>query len=93
MQDATPLTLGQEWLGYAAMLTDDLKRIDDALVGCGRQARAGERAAKCKRYPVRDCRSAWSARLTFWGTRCKCNPQLRLRCGMRTRIRRHPLRA
>ncbi len=24
MQDATPLTLGQEWLGYAGMLTDDL---------------------------------------------------------------------
>jgi fumarate hydratase class II len=38
MQDATPPTLGQEWSGYAAMLTDDLKRIDDALVGCGRQA-------------------------------------------------------
>jgi fumarate hydratase, class II len=33
MQDATPLTLGQEWSGYAAMLNDDLKRIDDALVG------------------------------------------------------------
>ncbi len=24
MQDATPLTLGQEWSGYAGMLTDDL---------------------------------------------------------------------
>jgi len=31
MQDATPLTLGQEWSGYAGMLSDDLDRIDDAL--------------------------------------------------------------
>ena len=31
MQDATPLTLGQEWSGYAELLTDDLHRIDDAL--------------------------------------------------------------
>ena len=31
MQDATPLTLGQEWSGYAAMLSDDLARIEDAL--------------------------------------------------------------
>src|SRR6202008_1888729 len=31
MQDATPLTLGQEWSGYAAMLSDDLDRIDRAL--------------------------------------------------------------
>src|SRR5271165_2106671 len=27
MQDATPLTLGQEWSGYAGMLSDDLDRI------------------------------------------------------------------
>jgi fumarate hydratase class II len=33
MQDATPLTLGQEWSGYAGMLADNLKRIDDALEG------------------------------------------------------------
>ncbi len=33
MQDATPLTLGQEWSGYAAMLHDDLQRIDTALPG------------------------------------------------------------
>jgi fumarate hydratase class II len=31
MQDATPLTLGQEWSGYAGMLSDNLERIDDAL--------------------------------------------------------------
>jgi fumarate hydratase class II len=33
MQDATPLTLGQEWSGYAVMLADNLVRIDDALKG------------------------------------------------------------
>ncbi|MBN8873853.1 MAG: class II fumarate hydratase [Rhodospirillales bacterium] len=31
MQDATPLTLGQEWSGYAEMLTENLERIDDSL--------------------------------------------------------------
>ena len=33
MQDATPLTLGQEWSGYAAMLADDLERLEAALTG------------------------------------------------------------
>ncbi len=33
LQDATPLTLGQEWSGYAAMLTDDIERIQSALTG------------------------------------------------------------
>jgi len=33
MQDATPLTLGQEWSGYAGMLADDLERMEDALKG------------------------------------------------------------
>ncbi len=33
MQDATPITLGQEWGGYAGMLADDLERTDDALKG------------------------------------------------------------
>jgi len=31
MQDATPLTLGQEWSGYAGMLADNLDRIEHAL--------------------------------------------------------------
>jgi len=33
LQDATPLTLGQEWSGYASILGDDLERIGDALPG------------------------------------------------------------
>jgi fumarate hydratase class II len=31
MQDATPITLGQEWSGYAGMLGDNIERIDTAL--------------------------------------------------------------
>src|SRR5271170_5674051 len=41
MQDATPLTLGQEWSGYAGMLSDDLERIDGALPGVYRLALGG----------------------------------------------------
>ena len=41
MQDATPLTLGQEWSGYAGMLTDNLERLEDALVGVYRLALGG----------------------------------------------------
>jgi len=33
MQDATPLTLGQEWSGYVGMLADDLERIENAVKG------------------------------------------------------------
>jgi len=33
LQDATPLTLGQEWSGYQAMLSDNLERIEGALKG------------------------------------------------------------
>jgi fumarate hydratase class II len=41
MQDATPLTLGQEWSGYTGMLTDDLERIESALQGVYRLALGG----------------------------------------------------
>ena len=41
MQDATPLTLGQEWSGYEGVLTDDLDRIEDALKGVHRLALGG----------------------------------------------------
>ena len=41
MQDATPLTLGQEWSGYAGMLTDNLERIEDTLSGVYRLALGG----------------------------------------------------
>jgi fumarate hydratase class II len=41
MQDATPITLGQEWSGYAGMLPDNLERLDDALKGVYRLALGG----------------------------------------------------
>ena len=41
MQDATPLTLGQEWSGYAGMLGDCLDRIEDALKGVYQLALGG----------------------------------------------------
>jgi len=41
MQDATPVTLGQEWSGYAGMLADNLERLEDALNGVYRLALGG----------------------------------------------------
>jgi len=41
MQDATPITLGQEWSGYAGMLGEDIERIEDALKGVYRLALGG----------------------------------------------------
>src|SRR3954469_21255127 len=41
MQDATPLTLGQEWSGYSGMLSDGLERIEASLQGVYRLALGG----------------------------------------------------
>ena len=41
MQDAVPLTLGQEWSGYTGMLADDLERLQSALSGVYRLALGG----------------------------------------------------
>jgi fumarate hydratase class II len=41
LQDATPLTLGQEFSGYVGMLTDDCERLDLALRGVYRLALGG----------------------------------------------------
>ncbi|MCP1542693.1 fumarate hydratase class II [Methylorubrum extorquens] len=41
MQDAVPITLGQEWSGYSGMLSDNLERFDDALKGVYRLAIGG----------------------------------------------------
>jgi fumarate hydratase class II len=41
MQDATPITLGQEWSGYAGMLADNLGRIEAALPDVYRLALGG----------------------------------------------------
>jgi fumarate hydratase class II len=41
MQDATPLTLGQEWSGYTGMLSEDLEWIEASLQGVYRLALGG----------------------------------------------------
>jgi fumarate hydratase class II len=41
LQDATPLTLGQEFSGYVGMLDDDLERLEQALRGVNRLALGG----------------------------------------------------
>jgi len=41
MQDATPLTLGQEWSGYEVMLTQSLERVSKAVKGCYELALGG----------------------------------------------------
>src|SRR5271163_4256865 len=41
MQDATPLTLGQEWSGYVDMLSDNLERLEVSLDGVYRLALGG----------------------------------------------------
>jgi fumarate hydratase class II len=41
MQDATPITLGQEWSGYTGMLGDNIDRIEDALKGVYQLALGG----------------------------------------------------
>jgi fumarate hydratase, class II len=41
MQDATPLTLGQEWSGYSGMLSDSLERLAAGLKGVYQLALGG----------------------------------------------------
>ncbi|HEX8896395.1 MAG TPA: class II fumarate hydratase [Terriglobales bacterium] len=41
LQDAVPLTVGQEWSGWAGLLSDDLERIEQALQGVYRLALGG----------------------------------------------------
>jgi fumarate hydratase class II len=41
LQDATPLTVGQEWSGYAAQLENALKIVDNSLNGLFRLAMGG----------------------------------------------------
>jgi fumarate hydratase class II len=41
MQDAVPITLGQEWSGYAGMLSDNIERLEDSLKAVYRLAIGG----------------------------------------------------
>ena len=54
MQDATPLTLGQEWSGYAGMLSDDLARIEAPLrTQPSAKVPSGRSAAASHSLPIR----------------------------------------
>ena len=60
MQDATPLTLGQEWSGYAGMLADDLEtdrvlRLQECTVCVGRHGGRNR-----SQFRARICRSGGS---------------------------------
>jgi fumarate hydratase class II len=41
LEDATPLTVGQEWSGYVTQLTDALARIQDSMQGLSQLAAGG----------------------------------------------------
>jgi fumarate hydratase class II len=41
MQDATPITLGQEWSGYAGVLSDNIERLQEAVKDVYRLALGG----------------------------------------------------
>ena len=41
MQDATPITLGQEWSGYAGVLSDNIERLQESLKDVCRLALGG----------------------------------------------------
>jgi fumarate hydratase class II len=53
MQDATPITLGQEWSGYSGMLSDNLERIDNALQGVYVLALGGDSRRNWHQYSSR----------------------------------------
>jgi fumarate hydratase class II len=59
MQDATPLTLGQEWSGYAGMLSDDLDRIEAALQEVYRLALGGTAVGTGINEPAPDRKKRW----------------------------------
>jgi fumarate hydratase class II len=67
LQDATPLTLGQEWSGYAAMLVDDLDRIDAALPGIHRLALGGTAVGTGVNAPAGFAEAAAAAIATLTG--------------------------
>jgi fumarate hydratase class II len=82
MQDATPLTLGQEWSGYAGMLADDLDRIEDALKCVYRLALGGTAVGTGHQFGSRFRRSGC-------GRNCASSPvcrSLQLRTSLPCRV-------
>ena len=100
MQDATPLTFGQEWSGYAGMLADDLDRIEDALEGVYRQRLAAPRweLASTQRQDLARRRRPKSpsspvCRLSARRTSSRCKAHTTLWCNSPARCARWPCRS
>ena len=51
LQDATPLTLGQEFSGYAAQIADSIARVEAVLPRCSGSPRAAPRSAPASTRP------------------------------------------
>jgi fumarate hydratase class II len=78
MQDATPLTLGQEWSGYAGMLSDALERIEDALKGVYRLRARRHGGGHRDQYRTRLRRGGDGRnRQTHWIAICQRTQQVR----------------
>jgi fumarate hydratase class II len=52
LQDAVPLTVGQEWSGYVAQLEDAAQRVLDSLPGLYRLAMGGSAVGTCLNAPL-----------------------------------------
>jgi adenylosuccinate lyase len=77
MQDATPLTLGQEWSEYAGMLADDLERVEDALKGVYKLALGGTAVGTGHQFSAWLCRgSRGRDRQAYGVTICQCAKQV-----------------
>ncbi len=96
MQDATPLTLGQEWSGYECMLADDLPRIEEALKGVYQLAR-WELASTQRQVSARPRRprspSSQVCPLSARRTSLRCKALTTLRCNSPARCARWPCRS
>jgi Lyase/Aminotransferase class I and II len=88
MQDATPLTLDQEWSGYAAMLTDDLERIELALPGIYRLALGGK-AFGCLGGYITGTRNLIDARFVATRPASSLRPRFPLRFARPRPLRSH----
>jgi fumarate hydratase class II len=78
MQDATPLTLGQEWSGYVGMLDGDLDRIEDALKGVYRLALGGT-AVGTRSNQSAELVIGFGGRHKLWGTQARRSLELTVR--------------
>lgn len=75
MQDATPLTLGQEFSGYAGMLADNIERLEQSLPGVYRLALGGTAVGTGINAPSSATTSHRRWRTTHWTMIRHCETQ------------------